>query len=988
MSGLIDQRALDRAVAQSATLRERITEELGFAEGLLKLHPDQAGQWAPLIEHAHALFQEAAAGGSIDRLTGAVEAAEAILAPIGEVAKTYTLRCVGHAHIDMNWMWSWPETVAVANDTFTTALQLMEEFPDFCLTQSQGAIYEIIRRHNPELFERIKARVKEGRWEVAAASWVEGDKNISSGESLAHHLLLTRRYMKEHLGLTPEEVSLQWEPDTFGHAHSIPMIVSQGGVKCYYLCRGGEKELPPIFWWNAPDGSRVLVNRETDWYNNTIAPHAARKLLKFCESTGLRDWMFVYGVGDHGGGPTRRDLRRCHELDAWPIYPRFRFATAKSCMARILEEKDRWPSIDRELNFEFAGCYTSQSSIKKANRAGENLLVEAESAAALARAALQRPVPHELLRDAWLDVLFGQFHDILPGSGVRATRDYNQGLFQKLSAEAGMVKTQSLRALAGAVDTTFAQCEEGGEGEEEVHAHGSMGGGGGAGRVTEVTGMNGAGRMTEIHQISSASHVCEGPRPIVVFNPSAWAREEIVTVALWDGDADYTHKKLNQRRFVVRTPDGQRLPTQLIASGNYWGHEFVDLAFPARVGPLAYAAYSIEEVPADSPDAQLTPPVSTTATAETEGGWKINQPVGRLTMENEHLLVEFDRRTGGIQRLVEKKSGQNLASEHDPLGLLEYVLERPQGMSAWILGDPKKRVFPLEADSVRISYTGPYLAAVTATVRIEQSKFDVVYSLKAGQRTLGIDITGTWLERGGPEIGTPKLLIRFPLHLTETSARYEIPFGAIRRDQNNGRELPALRWVDVDGTLADAGAGAPAGLALLNDCKHGHSLEGSVLRQTLIRSSYDPDPLPEMGDHRIRLALVPHAGQASAADLIRWGADHNHPLICVNTAVHGGKLPAQVDAIIASQTPGVLVTHIKQAADDGGLVLRLQETAGQSGNAVVALNRQVLGGLASATLVDLLERPMEGAKAISVKEDRLSVPMQAFGIASVLLRGR
>jgi len=180
-------------------LAERIRAELAFAEGLASLHPDRKAEWAPLLEKARALVGSEA--GPV--VASAVAEAEAVLAPVAAVAKTYTVHNVGHAHIDMNWMWPWPETVAVTNDTFTTVLRLMDEFPDFRFTQSQASVYEIARRYNPALFERIKARVAEGRWEVAARQWVEGDKNLASGEAIARHLLYTRRFMEDELGLKP-----------------------------------------------------------------------------------------------------------------------------------------------------------------------------------------------------------------------------------------------------------------------------------------------------------------------------------------------------------------------------------------------------------------------------------------------------------------------------------------------------------------------------------------------------------------------------------------------------------------------------------------------------------------------------------------------------------------------------------------------------------------------------------------------------------------
>ena len=143
-------------------------------------------------------------------------------------------------------------------------------------------------------------------------------------------------------------------------------------------------------------------------------------------------------------------------MDAWPIYPNFQLATTRRFYEILEKHGDKWPVLDRELNFEFTGCYTTQSRIKRANRLGENYCLEAETAAALAWRTLGCAYPADRIREAWIDTLFGHFHDILPGSGVIATREYQLGLFQKTAAATGMIKTQSLRALAGAVDTSFA----------------------------------------------------------------------------------------------------------------------------------------------------------------------------------------------------------------------------------------------------------------------------------------------------------------------------------------------------------------------------------------------------------------------------------------------------------------------------------------------------------------------------------------------------
>ncbi|HAU36383.1 MAG TPA: hypothetical protein DCX07_01530 [Phycisphaerales bacterium] len=943
------QAELDRCSAEHRRPLERLVAELDFAEGFCRLHTDHEADWRKRIARAAAAVRKVLANGDPSAISAAVATAEKTLAPIGKVAKTYTLHCVAHAHIDMNWMWSWPETVSVTIDTFTTMLKLMEEFEGFCFTQSQASVYSIVEEYAPAMLEQIRRRVSEGRWEVAASHWVEGDKNLASGESLARHLLYTRRYLRDLLGLSPEDVSVDWSPDTFGHAWTIPAVDSRGGVRHYYLCRGGAFEKPPVFWWKAPDGSRLLVNLETTWYNDHIGPHNAMAMLRFCEKTGIRDWMKVYGVGDHGGGPTRRDLMRVVEMDSWPIYPRFRFATARRYFEILEAQGDRWPTLDRELNYEFTGCYTSQAAIKQMNRAGENLCLEAEGAAAMATAILGREYPSETCRRAWIRTLFGHFHDILPGSGVRATREYQSALFQQTAADSAQVRTGAYRALAGAIDTRYA-------GDLlEAHPQHHLGMGGGPGRNS----VGGA--------LSSAAHVPTGPWPFVVFNPVGGPRQSVVTATLWDVDpADREHKLA----FRVRRPDGALLPAQRIGDGNYWGHRFVDLAVPVAPGGVGWSSFVLEHGEASATDSAVK------NLTEIYGKWGENIPRGHHGLENEHLLVTFDPLTGGVTGLVDKSTGRNFASPDKPLALLEYVLERPRGMSAWTIGETQRIDCPLELVSFEAGHKGPHLATMLARCKLGDSTILVTYALKAGARELEIDLDIDWLHRGGPDIGVPMLRMKFPFVVENPAGRYEIPFGAIGRAPDARQEVPALRWADVrekDG----------AGVAVLNDCKYGHSLDGGTLRVTLLRSSYEPDPLPEIGKHRVRLGVRPH-GSAATADLIHAGAAFNHPLQAVSTNIHKGSLPADAEGF--SVTPaGAALSAVKKAEDDDALIVRLFETAGKATVAKVRVDAKVLGAVAEAVEVDLLERPAETSTA-KATADGFSVRLGAYGIASVRVR--
>ncbi len=323
--------ALTRGLKSDQRAVDRIGAQVKFAGYLCELHPDRAAKWGKLVKQAltdatKALAEDLGA-------TQALARAEAALAPLGKVAKQYTIHCVGHGHIDMNWMWDWPETVATVNDTFTTVDRLMEEFPNFHYSQSQASVYQIMKDYLPELYARVKQRIAEGRWEVTASTWVEGSKNLTSGEAMARQLLYTNRFFQHEMGFAPDAVKIDWECDTFGHPHTIPAIISQAGVRRYYFHRGSTG--PQLFWWQGVDGSRVLAFDDRHrGYNGRFSPDIINGMLEYLQATGLRNWLFVFGVGDHGGGPTRHDLLYAQEMSTWPIFPTILLSTTDAYLLR------------------------------------------------------------------------------------------------------------------------------------------------------------------------------------------------------------------------------------------------------------------------------------------------------------------------------------------------------------------------------------------------------------------------------------------------------------------------------------------------------------------------------------------------------------------------------------------------------------------------------------------------------------------------------
>lgn len=950
-------------------LNHRMVDQIKFVEGLKQLHPEKVRGWDRLLKEVELCMVAATATGNPTTIAKAVQDAEHLLAPIGKVAKTYTIHCIGHAHIDMNWMWGWPETVSVTHDTVSTVLKLMEEFPEFTFSQSQASIYRILEQHAPELLERVRQRVKEGRWEVSASHWVEGDKNMAGGEALCRHILYTRQYMRDLFGLKPEDVAVDFSPDTFGHAASLPTYLARSAVRYYYLHRPGLRAAgkPMAFWWEGPDGSRVLVRNDMAiGYNNRPDPWMVDHLLKFARETGGQSDLIVYGIGDHGGGPTRYDISRILQLDALPIYPNIKCSTLHAFYSALEREAGKLPVIRGELNMEFTGCYTTQSLIKKANRFGECRLADAEVAATLAGRKAGKAYPSAAFKQGWRDILFSQFHDILPGSGVHDTRTYSHGLFQQTMAATGIIETQSLRALAAMIDTRQAAagpCQSMRTPDFLANALGA-----GTGFGSHEGGLSAA-----------AQSVGNGSWPVMIFNTAAHDRAEVVRATIWDNTRSKAGKELKHRTFIVNGPDGRRVAVQKITNGQYWGHDYLTVAFPVGVAGLGYSVYYINE--AETPELSGASAVRQVGVAN-YGSYPGKERWGAEGLENEFVRLELDPSTGGIRRLLDLKTHVAVIDQPSAVPVLEYLIERSKVMTAWIMDDGQIQPAPVLVELKR-NGTGPFVATLEANYVVAESEFTVVYELRANDPRLYLRISGTWFQRGKSGAGVPSLRLALPLALRDVCGRYEIPFGAIDRPMHQGEEVPALQWAHFTGMAGRKNAG----LLLANDCKHGHALDGHVMRLTLIRSAFDPDPLPEIGQHEIRLTLQPTGSAFSVGQAMAAGNDLNHPLRVVGTDVHAGTLPGQAQ-FAAIGPANVVLTGLKKAEENDDLVVRLCETAGRDTTATIRLDKQLVGRISRVTEVDLMERAVKiGTARMRGQTITMRIPAHGIGTLRITIKG-
>ena len=368
---------------------------------------------------------------------------EAELAPLAGKSAAHHVHVIGHSHIDMNWLWTWADTDNVIYRDFKSVVALMDDYPELTFTHSQPATYEHIRQKAPGLFARVVELIKQGRWEPATLTWVEGDTNMASGEAMARHLLESVRYSRDLLGALPTSFLA---PDTFGHAGNLPQLAASAGAKRYYHHRAnpGKENLWPAYWWEGQDGTRLLAI-STPSYNGEIR---ARDLVESglrSHKHGQAESLHFHGIGDHGGGPARQNLDALRRLQKRPLLPASACSTLARYTTALLEAGPALPVQRGESATVFEGCYTTHADIKQYNRSGENLLCSADTLAALAG------IPAEALQPAWRSVLFNQFHDILDGSGIHETYIKSASDFAEVAAAAGAVTQAALSVLSQGV---------------------------------------------------------------------------------------------------------------------------------------------------------------------------------------------------------------------------------------------------------------------------------------------------------------------------------------------------------------------------------------------------------------------------------------------------------------------------------------------------------------------------------------------------------
>jgi len=874
-----------------------------------------------------------------------------------------TIHVIGHAHMDMNWLWTYSETMQMCNDNLRQTVAFMDEFPDFTMLQSQAAVYNFVEQVDPPLLAQVKKYITEGRLELAGGMWTEGDMNLSSGEAITRSFLLGQRYFQSRFG---KMANIGWLPDNFGHISQMPQILKLAGCDYFYFHR--TKPYVGTFWWVAPDSSKVLCYAN-DNYNGDITPDLNKEIQKF--SPVKHRILQITGVGDHGGGPTRANIDMVHQLDKTPGYPAVKFTTAGDFFKKSSKEMDGRPTHRGEMQFIFEGCYTNVAGIKEGNRNSENALYASEFFNTL-RWLNGDKYPADEFHDLWTTLTFNQFHDILPGSAINEANKEAVSRYSEVLRKTTDLRNKAFRKMAD-----------------------------------EVQFQTGKGQPVVAYNLQPVNRK-------TIVEATVFSHEEPISVKVDSWGANYYGKKFtpvdkSKPAANVAPEDANFLapgykPKQVNSNGNY---------ATVMVSDASGKTYPAQIILSKPTPPGFTSRVEFVADNMPAGGYKTfyidvtkkgeyNEPIPFKdnTFETDFFKIKFDMKSGNIVSLFDKRSNKEFVKEGGQLNQLKIYLEdKKGGMKSWTINKIVKEEIVSNIESVKVIENGPVRACVETVMTWGKSRFIERAYLYRSYPRIDYDMEVRWLETGSDSTDSPMLRAVFPIAMENSKFYSQVPFNVVERpvdgmingkeapsylkhanaygveaDVKTGQEVPAQKWVDVnDGKV---------GIALLNKTKYGHSYANGNLRITLMRTAGDPDIYPNLGKFNISYALYPHTGDWQNGV---WAEGDNfnvpnyaaEPPSLALAKAHSTR-PEEA-SFFSVDAPGVILSGMKQAEEGNELIVRLAEVFGKE----TTVNLKLPVDVSAARRLNIIEFPLENVANPLVSGKSIQIKIRANEIVTL-----
>lgn len=848
------------------------------------------------------------------------------LHPLSDWIKQRQIVCTGHAHLDLAWLWPVEATWRAAERTFCSVLSLQSAFPELTYTHSSPALFDWLETHQPDLFQQVLAGVEAGTWAIDAGLWVEPELNTIGGESLARQILYGQRYSRSRFG---QASAIAWLPDCFGFSWQLPQLLKLGQIEYFATQKLRWNEVTPfphsLFWWQGLDGTQILSLTlppiGTDVDPIQMATHSADWEAK----THLPEMLWLPGMGDHGGGPTRDMLAKARRWSNSPFFPDLQFTSVLAHLHHITHtyapspppysfapqlshsspsspplSPSPLPTWQNELYLELhRGCYTVHADQKWFNRRCEDALREAELFAALAHMQTLYEYPQAALENAWKQALFNQFHDILPGTAIPEVFETTNPAWQAAYDTAKQIRSEALVAIAQHLPL------------ETVPYPNAM--------------------------------------PIVVFNSLNWEHTDLVEVALADlplkAEGWDVFDPVTEGWMVAQLSDYTERHDTPPCSPQKAEEASPRLLFLATVPVMGYRVFWLVPKPVN---AESTAPAGKRTVRQ-------NPRLDQWVLENDLVQAVIDPTTGNMTELWEKQTPTQVV--RSPANQLQAFQDSGQYWDAWDIA-PDYEAHPLsetQLKSITWLEHGPLRQRLRVIRQFGNSVFQQDYVLDQHLPYLKVSTVADWHET------QVVLKTAFPLAIESDHATYEIPFGAIARPTNSADpheqakwEVPALRWADMsDGAI---------GFSILTDYKHGFDAKPDQLRLTLLKAPLWPDPQADRGRHQFTYGLYPHAGDWRTGKTPNHAIAFNTPLQSVVINPSDPITSVGMENVVPSQqsfldvgTDRVQVTAFKLAEDTRDrYILRCWDLYGEGSKLQVTTP----WGTPTLESVNLLEDPL------------------------------
>ena len=835
---------------------------------------------------------------------------------------------VGYAHTDLSWLWPKSETIhEVLPRTIQSVFKMMEDHPGMVYAMSAAQAYKWTEHYYPDLFEKIKAKIAAGDWEVVGGSWTEHSTNIPSGESLVRQHLYAKRYYKDKFNV---DVKTAWLPDSFGFNWNLPQIYQKSGIDYFVTFKLQwqiDRNDPPVpfpyhlFWWEGPDESRVLSFLTVGSYNGKAEPSQLLDALNTVDSMHHIDKVLsLYGKGDHGGGPMPEMMDRAVAMMHDPDYPTVKFSKGVDYFHAVeaLPEAKNLPVVNDELYVKtHRGTFTTDSQVKRDNRLSEVVLMNAEKYSLIA-SQFGATYPQGELQDLWEKVLFGQVHDNIDGSAVAEV--YNDA-----ATDYADIKATGSKILDSALLTIGRQVNTQGKGQA-----------------------------------------------VLVFNPLPWERTGLVTL-----DSSYF---AGLKHFAITDSAGHSIPYQIETGKGAAKAIF----FAEKVPGMGYKEYRVA-ASADEPKFPTDLSVEGLNLANSKLEAVIDAVSGNLkSLKKKDAPLNFmeEDNPGAALEVWEDKPANAPAGEsawNINLGA-DHRLDRAENIKVLEKGPVRAvvQVRKLFGDSTFVENIVLYSHADAVDFELnvdwhEKYRFSKVafpLNLKSAYATFEIPFGAIqrfdWTLKSDPGVK-----LQAPPRAWEIADRTKF-------------EVAGQRWSDVSNQARDYG------VMLLNDSKYGFSYQDNTLRMSLIRGPRrgyptmpdtwsDQSDEPIVGIHHIKYALVPHQGTWQDADATRRGAEFNEPLLPKAEPSHSGSLAAAYSVLNVAPS-NVIVESVKKAEDSNEYIVRLYEAGDKPATAVLNFARPPR----TARETDMLEwDKFVPATAFAIQGTTVTVPVKPFEVKTI-----